>query len=256
MKERKFSVVTIVRNDVGGIEKTLQSVLGQQYGNLEYIVIDGLSTDGTSEIIDNYRPGIQNYVREKDAGIYDAMNKGLRQATGEYVIFMNSGDCFDSPDVLSRLNSAIGNGAPVLVYGTYREMKRGKAGGVIPCRHYSKIWWGPVASHQSTLYNTAFLREHSLIYDTTYRVAADYRLTLEVIKLSSGRVLQTNICISRFDIDGLSCNNQNLGLSEANRVRREVLGWNSLQTASITLLLLAARYTKKCATPLYNLLRK
>lgn len=92
----KVSVVTICYNSVQFIEKTIQSVLSQTYPNIEYIVIDGGSTDGTKEIIEKYSSRISYWCSEKDRGIYDAMNKGIRKATGEWINFMNSGDCFVS----------------------------------------------------------------------------------------------------------------------------------------------------------------
>src|SRR5690606_40848321 len=87
-----LSVITVVYNNVRDIERTLLSVLNQVYPHIEYIVIDGGSNDGTKEVIQKYQERIAHFVSEPDRGIYDAMNKGLAVATGEYVLFMNSGD--------------------------------------------------------------------------------------------------------------------------------------------------------------------
>ena len=89
-----LSVITVVYNNAPDIGRTLQSVLGQTYGAIEYIVIDGASDDGTLAVIEQHRHQIAKLISEKDRGIYDAMNKGLALATGNYVIFMNSGDEF------------------------------------------------------------------------------------------------------------------------------------------------------------------
>src|SRR5437879_6907645 len=91
MFQPKLSVITVVYNDVKGIERTMLSVLNQTYPNVEYIIIDGFSTDGTLDVIKKYQGRIK-LISEKDEGIYDAMNKGLAIATGDYVLFMNSGD--------------------------------------------------------------------------------------------------------------------------------------------------------------------
>lgn len=99
----KVSVVTVVYNAVDTIESTLLSVLMQDYDNVEYVVIDGGSTDGTLEIIDRYRERISYMVSERDGGIYEAMNKGVRAATGKWIGVMNAGDVFSSDDVLSRI---------------------------------------------------------------------------------------------------------------------------------------------------------
>ena len=88
----KVSVITVVYNGVKTIERTIKSVLGQSYGNIEYIIIDGNSTDGTQQLVTKYLDSIAYFISEKDSGIYDAMNKGIDRATGDYVIFINSDD--------------------------------------------------------------------------------------------------------------------------------------------------------------------
>ena len=102
----KVSVITVVRNAVGKIESTVKSVLAQDYDNIEYIIIDGCSTDGTLEVIDRYRDKLAAFVSEKDDGIYDALNKGVMMATGEWIGIMNAGDVFASNDVLSKVFGA------------------------------------------------------------------------------------------------------------------------------------------------------
>lgn len=107
----KISIVTIVYNDKNNIEETLKCVLNQSArADIEYIVVDGYSTDGTSDIISEYRDKIDKHIREKDRGIYEAMNKGLRLATGDYILFLNSGDMLSSPsiigDVIECINKA------------------------------------------------------------------------------------------------------------------------------------------------------
>lgn len=99
----KVTVITVVYNAVSKIEPTIQSVLGQRYPNIEYIVIDGGSTDGTLDIIDRYRSQIARVVSEKDDGIYDALNKGISLATGDWIGIMNAGDTFVSSDVIRSL---------------------------------------------------------------------------------------------------------------------------------------------------------
>src|ERR1700755_616928 len=93
-----LSVITIVYNNVRDIERTMLSVLNQTYPNIEYIIVDGASNDGTLEVIKRYETRITKLISEKDEGIYDAMNKGLAIATGDYVVFMNSGDELYAPD--------------------------------------------------------------------------------------------------------------------------------------------------------------
>lgn len=256
----KISIVTIVFNDAGHIEQTVRNVLGQTaFADVEYIVVDGASTDGTSKIIGRYRDKIDTYLCEPDTGIYNAMNKGLKMATGDYVMFLNSGDCLSGSDVIERLVAAIRGceySLPDVVYGCYRETngEAGLASAIIPCRDSSKIWYGPVASHQSTVYRLAHLRQHGIAYDETYRIAADYKLTAQAIR-SAQIVLKTDICISDFDTSGVSSTNQDLGLKEANRVRREVFGWGGLKLVALTSVLLGARFAKRHCGPIYRMLR-
>ena len=99
----KITIITIVFNNREGFIKTLNSVVSQTYKNKEYLVIDGGSTDGTLDVIKHNSNFIDYWVSEKDRGIYDAMNKGLAKANGEWVIFMNSGDVFSESDVLSKI---------------------------------------------------------------------------------------------------------------------------------------------------------
>lgn len=103
MEEVKISVITVCYNAVDTLEKTIQSVLEQTYHNIEYIIIDGGSTDGTVEIIHRYVDYLAYWVSEPDRGIYDAMNKGIERATGEWVNFMNAGDYFYNYDVISNV---------------------------------------------------------------------------------------------------------------------------------------------------------
>ena len=113
----KFSIVTIVLNDKNNIEKTIQSVLNQNI-EIEYIIIDGGSTDGTLEVIEKYRDKIDILVSEKDDGIYNAMNKATEKANGEWVCFMNSGDGFYNSNVLKNILPNIENSLDV-VYGDW-----------------------------------------------------------------------------------------------------------------------------------------
>ena len=94
MEKNKISIITVVKNSSNTIEKTIKSVLAQEYSNLEYIIIDGGSTDGTLEVIKKYKENISLFLSEKDNGIWDAMNKGIKLATGDLIGFLNSGDIY------------------------------------------------------------------------------------------------------------------------------------------------------------------
>src|SRR5574344_2490955 len=99
----KLSIITINYNNAEGLEKTIKSVINQTFTDYEYIIIDGGSTDGSTDIIKKYRENIDYWVSESDKGIYKAMNKGITYTHGEYLNFMNSGDCFHSSTVLNEV---------------------------------------------------------------------------------------------------------------------------------------------------------
>lgn len=256
MNSKKISVITIVYNDAKHIERTLLSVINQSaFDSIEYIVVDGASTDGTSEIIKRYSNKISRYICEPDTGIYNAMNKGLATATGDYVQFINSGDGYSSSDVVERIIAEMGSRVPDVVYGHYRETKESSViRSVIPCRNADKIWYGPVAAHQSMLYRVRYISLHGIRYDEALKIAADYKFSAEAIK-HSDNILKTDICISDFDVSGVSSTNQNQGLREANLVRREVFGWGKYRITALTTVLLCSRLAKQYCNPIYKLLR-
>ena len=98
----KLSIITINFNDAKGLEKTIQSVINQTYKDFEYIVVDGASTDGSVDVIKKYSNKLTHWVSEPDTGIYNAMNKGTRMASGEYCLYLNSGDFLADNDVLEK----------------------------------------------------------------------------------------------------------------------------------------------------------
>ena len=102
-KKPLISIITVVYNDIENIEETILSVLSQTYDNIEFIVIDGASNDGTVDVIKKYDKKIDYWISEKDGGIFDAMNKGIKLSKGDYINFMNSGDFFTSPDLVNEV---------------------------------------------------------------------------------------------------------------------------------------------------------
>lgn len=170
----KVSIITVVFNDVSHIEETLLSVLNQTYPNVEYIVIDGGSTDGTVEIIKKYARRLAYWVTESDGGIYPAMNKGMRHAAGEWVNFMNSGDTFVDNNVLASIFSntvvltdkRIIGGHTYRVYSNHVEEWKAMPADVIPA-------FIPYC-HQSTF--VRINQDYPWIFDEKYRIAADYKV--------------------------------------------------------------------------------
>lgn len=167
----KLSVVTVSFNAQKVIADTLRSVTTQDYPNLEYIVIDGCSTDGTQAVIGAYTARIAHFVSEPDGGIYFGMNKGIDAATGDYLLFLNAGDVFADERVLSDVAAFIeehpeadavyGDSKQVLEYGRYR---------IKPAPE--RLNRSMSVSHQAIFVRTELLRAHP--FDVRYRYAADY----------------------------------------------------------------------------------
>ena len=118
MHNPKFSIITVTFNAGKVLEKTIQSVISQTYRNVEYILVDGKSKDNTLSIADTYKEWIHCLVSEPDKGLYDAMNKGIRLATGDYLCFLNAGDKFHDQDTLQRMVDSLKEGElPYVLYG-------------------------------------------------------------------------------------------------------------------------------------------
>lgn len=191
----KITVITVCYNAVNLIEDTIKSVLAQTYSNIEYIIIDGGSTDGTRDIIEKYSTRLAKYISEPDSGIYDAMNKGVKYASGDYINFMNAGDVFFDKDAITR----IFGGGPydeTLVYGdTLEKSDKGYA-----FRKASRIAPMP-ACHQSMFVATEEMRRHP--FDTTFKVFADRDFLRKLYERGCTERYIPSI-VSIFDVSGIS----------------------------------------------------
>lgn len=177
----KVTVITVVFNDVTHIEGTMLSVIGQTYKNVEYIVVDGKSNDGTTDLIKGYSDKITTWISEPDKGIYDAMNKGIALASGDYVIFMNSGDVFTSKYVLENIFKVITD-SPDVIYGhTIGIHKNGKLRQNLFPFYNSKRYCPPVGiCHQSILVKT--IEAKKMLFDLSYKVCADHKMLHDLYK--------------------------------------------------------------------------
>lgn len=197
----KISVVTVVFNSRAYIEKTIQSVLSQTSKNFEYILIDGGSNDGTLEIIEKYRKDIDFFRSERDNGIYDAMNKGFDLVKGDWVIFLNSGDCFHDRNVLEMAESQLNNGYSI-VYGSVEIMS--EFGDVIkiihplPMKKIFLLMFGTrVVCHQSIFYNKNYFSK----YPTDLRLKGELWSYFEGLRKAKAK--KVNLIISRYRLGGL-----------------------------------------------------
>jgi glycosyltransferase involved in cell wall biosynthesis len=166
-----ITVITVVYNGVAHLEETILSVIGQTYDNVEYIIIDGGSTDGTLDIIRRYEHAIDYWVSEKDGGIYDAMNKGIDLTTGDWINFMNGGDRFYTEQVLQEVFSEKTYTNISIIYGNHEvryphKTRIAKAGDI------KNIWKGSQFSHQSSFIEGKQHKKNK--FNTNNNIAADF----------------------------------------------------------------------------------
>ena len=212
-----FSIITITYNASRWLERTILSVLSQSYSNVEYIIIDGGSTDGTVDIIKQYASGIAYWVSEKDGGIYDAMNKGLRKASGDYVWFINAGDTLYTSDTLQRIVSLIEKkkNLPDIIYGeTAIVDENGCSLGRRRLKAPGKLSWksfrmGMKVCHQSFVAK----REIAPEYDLSYRYSADFDWCIRCMK-QAGKIYNTRQTLTNFLDGGVSTSQRKASLKE------------------------------------------
>lgn len=211
-----ITIITVVYNNVSGIEATINSVLNQTYKNIDYIIIDGGSTDGTVEKIKKYADRISLFISEKDTGIYNAMNKGLIHAKGKWVLFLNSGDWLYTADTISAVCCHIDGSIDVLYgdqcfdYGDKKIVKSSDSS----LNKFSKYM--PLF-HPATLVKKELLKKHP--FDEKYKIAADYK-QLYSLYLEGYSFKKIDIVISYFEaVSGVSNINYLQAMKENFKVR-------------------------------------
>lgn len=199
--EPLISVITIVRDAAGTVEETIASVLGQSYPRLEYIVVDGASTDGTLDILKRHSPRFARWISEPDRGVSDALNKGARLARGDLLLFMNAGDSFADPTALERAVAAIGSAANLretLFYGDALFVNGASSHRLEP--DHRRLPRDSVLCHQSVLIGADLQRANP--YDERFFIAMDYDLWLRCL----GRYdfVRLPVLISNYAAGGIS----------------------------------------------------
>lgn len=201
----KVTIVTVCYNAVKEIEKTILSVINQTYDDVEYIIVDGASTDGTLDIINKYKDRITKWVSEPDKGIYDAMNKGIKLASGDYLNFMNAGDWFVNKYVLENLRTFLtpGNDA---VYGDGVVERIG-------IKYVSKARGNELANddipqmgfiHQSLFVRTELAKRYP--FDLRYKLAADFNMVITLYR-NGCHFAYCGFPIAYYDLTGVSSSN-------------------------------------------------
>lgn len=205
------TVVTVCRNALPLLRKTVESVVSQTFPDIEYVVIDGSSTDGTKEYVKSLGDKVDVFISEPDNGIYDAMNKGIANAHGEWIIFMNAGDTFYSDDTVAQVFGGEDYSEYGVVYGDVAK-KVGDAEELIV-----KKASAPHNSHRMFFcHQSAFYRREDLkhtLFDTRHRMSADIHQVKRLYK-SGVKFCQLDMPIAIFDTSGVSNVRRSTGLRD------------------------------------------
>ncbi|MEW5894785.1 MAG: glycosyltransferase [Candidatus Omnitrophota bacterium] len=206
-RKLKFSIITVCRNAENDIEKTIQSVLKQTYPDIEYIIIDGKSTDRTLDVVGRYRDRMAQIISEPDTGIYDAMNKGISAASGDILYFLNAGDTLTGPTVIAQIADAFEKKFVDIVYGKchYTDIPENRRNRYTKARfHANSIW---EIARNSPPQQCFFYRQHCFknigTFNTSYSIAGDLDWILRALKNKLTPCF-TDIEIANYSLTGKS----------------------------------------------------
>jgi glycosyltransferase involved in cell wall biosynthesis len=213
----KFSVITVTYNAGKVLEDTILSVISQTYHHVEYIIIDGGSKDNTLSLVDKYRTNIHVLVSEPDKGLYDAMNKGMALATGDYICFLNAGDSFHEDDTLQQIVHSMieSSQLPDVVYGEtalvdsrrhFVRMRRLAAPEILTWKSFKQ---GMLVCHQAFIAKRTF----SEPYDLQYRFSADFDWCIRVMK-KAYTLHNTHLVLIDYLDEGMTTQNRKASLKE------------------------------------------
>lgn len=248
-----FSVVTITYNNVSGLQKTAQSVNSQTLRDFEWVVVDGGSNDGSIDFLKEIECDRLHFKSEPDRGIFDAMNKGLDRCNGNYVIFMNAGDCFANNEVLDRVSSKIGSGCEhIILYGDSLEFN-GKQYLIKYARSARHNSYSMFTHHQSQFYRTDDAKH--LGYDLSYRLSADWVMTTRLLQRGSAYNLQFPVC--NFERGGISQRREQRRIldRELFRIYREEQRHSLFISALLWITKTSSNKFREVSPRLYDLLR-
>lgn len=214
----KLSIITINYNNANGLTKTIESVVNQSFKDFEYIIIDGGSTDDSINIIKKYENKITFWVSEQDSGIYHAMNKGIRQAEGDYCQFLNSGDMLASSRVIEIVfdnptgcNIIVGNMLKQSNGSIYRDK------GIMKNTPNFYTFFNGTLNHSTSFIKRDLFDIYGL-YDETLKIVSDWKWFLQVVGIAGEPIFYINLDITIFDMTGISNRLHSLNLEERKSV--------------------------------------
>ncbi len=243
-----FSIITVTKNNLSGLQKTKDSIELQTFENYEWIIIDGNSNDGTKDFLETTK---SYYITELDSGIYNAMNKGIDRANGQYLLFLNAGDALENKNTLFEIQQRIQNQNYDFIYGDSVESNKENLFFKRSRPHF-KITDGMFTHHQAMIYNREILK--NIKYNEDYKIAADYDLTWRVIEKSTNFLyLPFPVCI--FEAGGVSQQQVLKGRTEQFKIRN-AHNVSLLKNSFIFLMQTLAYLLRKIFPKLYWLLKR
>ncbi|MGH1404851.1 MAG: glycosyltransferase family 2 protein [Alphaproteobacteria bacterium] len=256
-----FTIITVTLNNFEGLTNTAASIDRQTFDDFEWIVVDGASKDESLDFLRQRRSTKRTekypfaFISEEDNGIYDAMNHGITQASGKYLLFLNAGDVFAHNDVLSEIAPHTKK-KPNFIYGDALE-PTGKAESYNykKARRYKDIQWGMITHHQAMFYSRLTIRDCKLHYSLLYTVSSDYDFTLRFLQKSRKCSYYAKpICI--FEQGGLSQQQAALGRKEQYIIREKLHLIPTYKNLWIMIVQMGTWHIKKHIPQLYWLLQK
>ncbi len=218
----KYSIITVNYNNKEGLRKTIESVIHQTYRDFEYIVIDGGSTDGSAEVLKEYDKEIDYWISEPDKGIYNAMNKGIAQAHGDYLNFMNSGDCFYTETVLQQVEPHLCEASIIVGHDYHYDANSGLGfSSIHPIRFSMLTLYLQALPHQSTFYNRKLFNKTP--YDETLRMVADHKFNIQKLCIENQSIsfIEEIVCLR--EPNGISDRQQDISHKESRMVLSQIL---------------------------------
>ena len=218
----KFSIITINKNNGGGLRKTIESIIKQTYKDWELIVIDGASTDDSVMVIKEYEKHITYWVSEIDSGIYNAMNKGVKRAQGELFAFINSGDCLYKTNILETISSYSQN-FDILVGRDYHfnDITNKGFASIMPQWVSMLTFYIETLPHQSAFFKHTLFQNK--LYDETFSICADMAFYIDVIVKQGYKVLITDQIICKREQGGISNRAENIVHEERLKIINSVI---------------------------------
>ncbi len=255
-----FTVVTITKDNLSGLQRTYKSIKNQNFTDFEWLIIDGASKDNTPEFLkktkgDKSHEFIIRYTSENDEGLYDAMNKGIKNAYGHYIIFMNAGDQFASENTLSEI-APLTEKKPDFIYGdALEDTKNGGKTVTKPAKRYKDIPWGMFTHHQAMIYKRQIILESNIRYSLLYDIASDYDFTARyLLHAKNITYAPTPICI--FEMGGVSQQNAFKGRREQFIIREKLNMIPAHMNVTIFCVQTLSWELKSRAPFLYNAIKK